>query len=91
MSDNVPAGLSEVGEAEDVAPLVVFLLGDDARGVTGQIYTAVGGRIAVWNQPREVREMTKEGRWSPAEIAARFDEVGQEEMPLLARIRAAQK
>ncbi|MFL6238490.1 MAG: SDR family oxidoreductase [Actinomycetes bacterium] len=91
MSDNVPAGLSEVGEPEDVAPLVVYLLGDDARGVTGQIYTAVGGRIAVWNQPAEVRSMQKDGRWAPAEIAQRFDEVGTEEMPLLARIRAAQK
>jgi NAD(P)-dependent dehydrogenase (short-subunit alcohol dehydrogenase family) len=91
MSDNVPAGLSEVGEPEDVAPLVVFLLGDDARNVTGQIYTSVGGRIAVWNQPTEVRDMKKDGRWSPAEIAQRFDEVGQEEMPLLARIRAAQQ
>jgi NAD(P)-dependent dehydrogenase (short-subunit alcohol dehydrogenase family) len=91
MSDNVPAGLSEVGEPEDVAPLVVFLLGDDARNVTGQVYTAVGGRIAVWNQPTEVRDMKKDGRWDPAEIAQRFDEVGQEEMPLLARIRAAQQ
>lgn len=91
MSDNVPAGLSEVGEPEDVAPLVVYLLGDDARGVTGQVYTAVGGRIAVWNQPAEVRSMQKDGRWDPAEIAQRFAEVGQEEMPLLARIRAAQQ
>ena len=91
MSDNVPAGLSEVGDPEDVAPLVVYLLGDDARNVTGQIYTAVGGRIAVWNQPTEVRDMKKDGRWAPEEIAQRFDEVGQEEMPMLARIRAAQK
>jgi NAD(P)-dependent dehydrogenase (short-subunit alcohol dehydrogenase family) len=91
MSDNVPAGLSEVGPPEDVAPLVVYLLGDDARNVTGQIYTAVGGRIAVWNQPQEVRDMKKDGRWTPQEIAQRFDEVGQEEMPLLARIRAAQQ
>jgi NAD(P)-dependent dehydrogenase (short-subunit alcohol dehydrogenase family) len=91
MSDNVPAGLSEVGDAEDVAPMVVYLLGDDARGVTGQVYTAVGGRIAVWNQPAEVRDMTKDGRWTPAEIASRFAEVGQQEMPLLARIRAAQQ
>src|SRR4051795_385288 len=75
MSDNVPAGLSEVGEPEDVAPLVVYLLGDDARNVTGQVYTAVGGRIAVWNQPSEVRSMQKDGRWDPAEIAQRFSEI----------------
>jgi NAD(P)-dependent dehydrogenase (short-subunit alcohol dehydrogenase family) len=92
MSDNVPTGLSEVGDAEDVAPLVVYLLGDDARGITGQVYTAVGGRVAVWNQPQEVRDITKDGRWTPAELAARLPgELGQEEMPMLARVRAAQK
>jgi NAD(P)-dependent dehydrogenase (short-subunit alcohol dehydrogenase family) len=92
MSDNVPAGLSETGEPEDVAPIVVYLLGDDARNVTGQIYTAVGGRLAVWNQPAEVRSMQKDGRWTPQEIAQRLPgEIGTEEMPFLSRIRAAQK
>ena len=33
---------------------------------------ANGGKIAVWNQPVEVREMSKDGRWTPEEIAARF-------------------
>jgi NAD(P)-dependent dehydrogenase (short-subunit alcohol dehydrogenase family) len=92
MSDNVPAGLSETGEPEDVAPIVVYLLGDDARNVTGQIYTAVGGRLAVWNQPAEVRTMQKDGRWTPQEIAERLPgEIATEEMPFLSRIRAAQK
>ena len=87
MSGNVPFGL-EMGEPEDVAPMVVFLLGDAARTVTGQIYTANGGTIAVWNQPAEVRNMKKDGRWTPEEIAARFDEVGQERMPMLDRLEA---
>jgi NAD(P)-dependent dehydrogenase (short-subunit alcohol dehydrogenase family) len=81
MSENVPMSI-EMGEAEDVAPMVVYLLSDAAKDVTGQIYTAVGGRLAVWNQPQEVREISKDGRWSPDEIAARFDELGQERMPL---------
>jgi NAD(P)-dependent dehydrogenase (short-subunit alcohol dehydrogenase family) len=85
MSGNVPYGL-EMGEPEDVAPMVVFLLGDAARHVTGQVYTANGGKIAVWNQPAEVREMTKDGRWTPEEIADRFDEVGQEPVGMIARI-----
>src|SRR5271157_1682171 len=42
MSGNVPFGL-EMGEPEDVAPMVVFLLGDAARTVTGQVYTANDG------------------------------------------------
>lgn len=83
MSDSVPGGLAEMGEPEDVAPLVVYLLSEHATHVTGQVYTAVGGRIAVWNQPQEVREMRTDGRWTPARIAAELDDaVGQERMPI---------
>ncbi len=82
MSGNVPFGI-EMGEPEDVAPMVGFLLSDLSDGITGQVYTANGGKIAVWNQPVEVREMRKDGRWTIEEIAGRIDEVGQEEMGLL--------
>jgi NAD(P)-dependent dehydrogenase (short-subunit alcohol dehydrogenase family) len=89
MSANVPMELAEIGDAEDVAPMVVFLLGDDARHITGQVYTAVGGKIAVWNQPTEVRAMYKDGRWTPEEIAARLDStVGQERMGVIDRLAA---
>jgi NAD(P)-dependent dehydrogenase (short-subunit alcohol dehydrogenase family) len=87
MSGQVPFGL-EMGEPEDVAPMVAFLLGDRAREVTGQVYTANGGRLAVWNQPIEVREMRTEGRWTADGIADRFDELGQEPLPILERLAA---
>jgi NAD(P)-dependent dehydrogenase (short-subunit alcohol dehydrogenase family) len=87
MSENVPRAL-EMGEPEDVAPMVVYLLSEQARHVTGQVYTANGGKIAVWDQPHEVREMNKDGRWTPEEIEKRFDEVGVEPMPLIAQIEA---
>jgi NAD(P)-dependent dehydrogenase (short-subunit alcohol dehydrogenase family) len=92
MSANVPSELAEMGDPEDVAPLVVYLLSDAAKDVTGQVYTAVGGRIAVWNQPVELRSITTEGRWTPEQIAQRFDEVGQERMggiDRLEKMRAA--
>lgn len=88
MSGQVPFGF-EMGEPEDVAPMVTFLLGDAARHVTGQIYTVNGGRIAVWNQPEEIREMRKDGRWTVEEIAEKIDDaVGQERMPILDRLEA---
>jgi NAD(P)-dependent dehydrogenase (short-subunit alcohol dehydrogenase family) len=90
MSENVPAGLTEIGDPEDVAPMVVFLLSDRAEHITGQIYTAVGSRIAVWNQPQEVRSMTSDERWTPEQIADRLDEeIGQEEMPLMGPLKEA--
>ena len=84
MSGQVPFGL-EMGEPEDVARWVAFLCSDHVD-ITGQIYTVNAGRIAVWNQPTEVREMRKDGRWSVDEIASRFSEVGQEPMPILAAL-----
>ncbi len=91
MSGQVPFGF-EMGEPEDVAPLVSFLLGEKARHVTGQTYTINGGRIAVWNQPAEIRDMVKEGRWTLDEIGERLDaEIGQEPMPILERLEAMAK
>ena len=87
MSANVPMELAEMGDPEDVAPMVVYLLSDRARHVTGQVYTVVGSKIAVWNQPVEVRAVYSAGRWTPEEIAARLDStVGQEPMGLIAKL-----
>jgi NAD(P)-dependent dehydrogenase (short-subunit alcohol dehydrogenase family) len=90
MSANVPMELAEMGDAEDIAPMVVYLLSDQAKHVTGQVYTVVGSKIAVWNQPAEVRSMYAEGRWTPEQIAARLDgTIGQEKMERLEQMRQA--
>jgi NAD(P)-dependent dehydrogenase (short-subunit alcohol dehydrogenase family) len=87
MSANVPTELAEMGDAEDVAPMVVYLLSDRARHITGQVYTVVGPKIAVWNQPAEVRAMYAEKRWTPEQIATRIDAaIGQERMGLIDRL-----
>ena len=87
MSANVPSELAEMGDPEDVAPLVVYLLSDAAKDVTGQVYTAVGGRIAVWNQPVEVRyDDAPRVAGRPSRSPQRFDEVGQERMGLIDRL-----
>jgi NAD(P)-dependent dehydrogenase (short-subunit alcohol dehydrogenase family) len=87
MSANVPTELAEMGDAEDVAPMVVYLLSDQARHITGQVYTVVGPKIAVWNQPAEVRAMYAAERWTPEQIASRIDAaIGQERMGLIDRL-----
>lgn len=89
MSANVPMQLAENGDAEDVAPMAVYLLSDQAKHITGQVYTVVGGKIAVWSQPSEQRAMFVDGRWTPEQIAERLDsQIGVEPLPMIDRIEA---
>ena len=87
MSAGVPTAMEDMGEPEDVAPMVVYLLSDASKDVTAQMFTVTGDKIAVWNQTLEVREMRCEGEmWEVGDIAARFDEIGQEEHPFMAEV-----
>jgi NAD(P)-dependent dehydrogenase (short-subunit alcohol dehydrogenase family) len=92
MSANVPMELKEIGEPEDVAALVVYLLSSRAHreGITGQVYTIAGPKIAVWAQPRELRAAYAEGAgWTPERIADFLPgSVGVDPMPLLAQVEA---
>lgn len=91
MSANVPVELTEIGEPEDVAAFVVYLLSEAAReqGVTGQVYTVAGPKIAVWAQPRELRAVYAEGSWTPERIAEVLPgSVGVDPMPMLERVEA---
>ncbi|CAM5486818.1 SDR family oxidoreductase OS=Streptomyces microflavus OX=1919 GN=G3I39_05385 PE=3 SV=1 [Streptomyces microflavus] len=90
MSAGVPMELAEIGEPEDVAALVVYLLSERARAerITGQVYTIAGPKIAVWAQPRELRSGYGGGggldpgtdRGLPA------GDGGGDPMPMLARV-----
>src|SRR3954469_11598770 len=92
MAANVPGGTAETGEPEDVAPMVVYLLSDAARDVTGQNYTVVGGKVALWSQPREIRSLVKDGRWTPQELAEKLPAaVGVDRMPMFEYIEMMQK
>jgi len=92
MAANVPGGTAETGDAEDVAPMVVYLLSDGARDVTGQTYTVVGGKVALWSQPREIRSIVKDGRWTPQELADKLPgAVGVDRMPMFEYIEMMQK
>ncbi|RPK60884.1 putative short-chain type dehydrogenase/reductase [Streptomyces sp. ADI96-02] len=89
MSAGVPMELAEIGEPQDVAALVVYLLSERARaeGITGQVYTIAGPKIAVWAQPRELRAGYAEGAWTPERIADFLPgTVGVDPMPMLARL-----
>ena len=94
MSANVPMELTEIGEPEDVAAMVVYLLSQQAReqGITGQVYTIAGPKIAVWAQPRELRAAYADGSWTPERIADFLPgTVGVDPMPLLERVAGMER
>ncbi|MEU1625875.1 SDR family oxidoreductase [Streptomyces sp. NPDC020096] len=92
MSANVPMELKEMGDPEDVAAFVVYLLSDQARDITGQVYTVAGPKIAVWAQPRELRAAYAEGAWTPQRIADFLPgTVGTDPMPLLEQLETMRK
>ena len=86
MSANVPTEIDDIGDPEDVAPMIVFLLSDASKDVTAQIYTATGNKIAVWDQQQEVREIRSDARWTVDGIVKNFGDLGQEEHPMMAEI-----
>ena len=86
MSVNVPTAIEDMGEPEDVAPMVIFLLSDASKDVTAQVYTAAGSKLAVWNQAEEVREIRADQSWTVEGIIENFSTLGQEEHPTMAEV-----
>jgi len=56
---------------EKVAPLVVALCADGARGVTGQIFGVRNNEIFVFSQPRPVRQAHRGDGWTPQSVLER--------------------
>jgi NAD(P)-dependent dehydrogenase (short-subunit alcohol dehydrogenase family) len=65
------------------APLVAFLASEQAGYVNGQILGRTGYAYTVFQTPRQVAAMWKEGGWTPAEVAEHCHEVlGQHLQPV---------
>jgi hypothetical protein len=55
-------------EADDVAPIVVFLATDAAANINGCIFGARGGTIDLYPFLVPIKSITKEGRWTLDEL-----------------------
>ena len=62
-----------LGLPEDVAPLLVFLASQQARGITGQCIGIGGDKLALWSHPQETRVSLAEGGWSAEGIAGAWE------------------
>ncbi|SDL97020.1 NAD(P)-dependent dehydrogenase, short-chain alcohol dehydrogenase family [Nonomuraea maritima] len=70
MTENlIPAG-AKGADADDIAPLVVWLAGAEARGITGRVFNVRGGMISVAEGWHAGPGVDKGSRWDPAELGA---------------------
>src|SRR4051812_4209114 len=65
------------------APLVAFLASEEASYVNGQVLGRTGFAYTMFQTPRQVAAMWKDGGWTPAEVAEKFHDVlGQHLQPV---------
>jgi hypothetical protein len=64
----VAAGQFNPRDAENVAPLVVWLGSSESRGVTGRLFLVSGGRISVGEGWRRGPTAAQDARWDPAKL-----------------------
>ena len=66
---------------ENVSVLVAWLCSDDSAHVTGRIFEAEGGRIAIADGWRSTAGVDKGARWEPEEIGDAMGQLLAEEVP----------
>ena len=54
---------------EKIAPMVVFLASDAARGVSGQVFAVRNNEVFLMSQPRPVRGLHRGEGWTPEALA----------------------
>jgi NAD(P)-dependent dehydrogenase (short-subunit alcohol dehydrogenase family) len=55
-------------DADNIAPIVVWLGSAESKGVTGHVFEASGGRLGIAEGWHRGPNRTKEGRWDPAQL-----------------------
>jgi NAD(P)-dependent dehydrogenase (short-subunit alcohol dehydrogenase family) len=57
---------------EKIAPLVVYLASDKAKGVSGQIFSVRNNEIFLFNQTRPIRSLHRADGWTPERLDAQL-------------------
>ena len=57
---------------EQIPPIVLYLATDQAANVTGRVFGASNGRVALYSEPREEAGIYKEGIWTLEELLNLF-------------------
>jgi 3-oxoacyl-[acyl-carrier protein] reductase len=53
---------------EEIPPIVLYLATDQAENITGKVFGATKGRVALYSEPQEIRGIYKDGVWTLEEL-----------------------
>ena len=73
---------------DNVAPAVVYLASTRSDWLTGQVIAASGYRIALYNVPETVKELTSDGTW---DVGDAFERIEKEFRPLAEQAAEARR
>lgn len=57
---------------EKIAPLVVYLASDRAKGISGQIFSVRNNEVFLFNQTRPIRSLHRADGWTPERLDAQL-------------------
>jgi NAD(P)-dependent dehydrogenase (short-subunit alcohol dehydrogenase family) len=57
---------------EKIAPLVVYLASDKAKGISGQIFSVRNNEVFLFNQTRPIRTLHRADGWTPEKLDAQL-------------------
>ncbi len=58
----------EPADPKEIAPIVCYLATDQAENISGRVFGATKGRVALYSEPEEIRGIYKDGIWTLEEL-----------------------
>jgi len=55
-------------DPEEIPPIVLYLAADQAENISGRVFGATRGRIALYSEPEEIKGIYKDGTWTLEEL-----------------------